>query len=140
MKALRKLLVAAVAVGLAAGTLGLIPLPAVEARPATRLATIPMPTVRVASAGAVGTATPVPLSHLAVRWSGDHDADVEVRWATAAGWQPWQRAAYDADTSEGSGLVYSTLVRAADAVRVDARVVSGPARDIAVVAIDTTHA
>jgi hypothetical protein len=113
--------------------------------PATRLVTIPAAAVR-ATAAASGTAdpgqaTPFPLSHLAARWTGDEDAVVEIRWGTRAGWQPWQVAPVSYDISEGAGgQVFSSLVRADGADRIEGRAVRGRVDGLQLVAIDTTHA
>src|SRR2546421_2521089 len=111
----RALLVAVVLVVLmAASTAGVLPMPHVVAAPASRLAEIPMPVARAAAiSGGNGRATPFPLSHLAVKWQGDEAASVEVRWATAAGWQPWQAVDVNHDLTEGAGgTVFADLVRA----------------------------
>src|SRR5207237_1051052 len=90
--------------------------------------------------GDEGQATPFPLSHLAARWQGDEGAAIDVRWATAAGWQPWQRLEVWHDMTEGAGgTVFAAWVRADDAVRVDARVIAGHVSDLGLVVIDATH-
>ena len=90
---------------------------------------------------AAGEAVPFPATHLGARWSGAHDAQVEVRWRRdGGGWSPWQplEVAHDLE-DEARGLVYSGIVRADGAVRVQARVVTGEATDVEVAAIDTEN-
>src|SRR5438045_1529769 len=91
-------------------------------------------------AAAAPTTMPYPLSHVAVTWTGSEDAVVRVRWAADGGdWQPWQTVQVDHDmTDGGDGTVYSSLLRADGAVRVDVEAVAGDARDLKVVAINAT--
>src|SRR4051812_48927343 len=98
-----KLMVVVVVVGTMTTGIGFVPASIVSASPATRIATLtvrPTATAATASPAAnsaspggagddIGQPTPFPLSHLAARWTGDETAVVEVRWATASGWQPW---------------------------------------------------
>jgi hypothetical protein len=81
-----------------------------------------------------------PASHLAVRWRGDPEATVELRWRDAddAGWRPWQAVEHDLDMTTGE-VVYSSLATVEQAARVQTRVTAGDARDVEVVAIDTRY-
>src|SRR5688500_15955654 len=75
-----------------------------------------------------------PASHLGVRWRGDEEAAVEVRWDDG----DWQPVHHNEDMTTGD-TVYADLVGVEQAERVEARVVAGDARDVQVVAIDTRH-
>jgi hypothetical protein len=89
---------------------------------------------------AAGEAVDFPATHLALRWTGSHDASVQVRWRTAAGWQPWQGVAVAHDLEDSDrGVVYSGLLRAPGAVRVQTRVLAGPASDVEVAALDAEN-
>ena len=146
---MRKFLVGFTVAVLGGGLLAVVPAPVVAEAPATRSAVIEMPAVPTVASAAVGAAsakdtegqaTPWPLSHLGVRWTGDAAAALEVRWATGGVWQPWQRVEANHDMTDATGgPVFSSLLRAPDANRVDVRVVSGQVADVAVIAIDTTH-
>src|SRR5438874_4925930 len=119
----------------------------VEAEPATRIATMSAPSTSTRAAAAAptasdpGQATPFPLSHIAAKWIGDAAAQVDVRWSTpAGGWQPWARFEIDHDLTDGAaGQVFTGLLRATDATRVEAHVAGGLVSDLQLVAIDTTH-
>src|SRR3954447_22199330 len=125
------------------GVLAVVPAPTVSAAPANRVARISMASSHAASSASrsdAGQATSWPLSHLAVTWTGDPAARVEVRWRDGGGWRAWQTVEGSHDMTDGAnGNGQSTLLRAPDATRVDTRS-SGDARDLTVIAIDTTHA
>jgi len=108
-----------------------VPVRMVEGGPATRMALLDEPD------RPTGEALPFPATHLGLRWSGAHDATVEVRWEVGGAWQPWQAApvAHDLE-DEARGLVYSGILVAAGAERVEARVAAGDATDVEVAAID----
>jgi len=81
-----------------------------------------------------------PATHMAVRWSGEDDADVRLRWRTDAGWQPWEQVtvAHDLEDHE-RGVVYSGLVLAPGATRVQTRVAGGTASEVEVAALDAEN-
>jgi hypothetical protein len=102
------------------------------------------PSVRLAEvAAAVGNtvALPHPSSHLGVRWLGDHDDAVQLRWRAAGGhWSDWRDVEPADDLGdERRGVVLSGLVLAADASEAELRVLAGSPRALEVVAIDTRH-
>ncbi|MGH9166053.1 MAG: hypothetical protein ACRDZW_11170, partial [Acidimicrobiales bacterium] len=85
--------------------------------PQTRLAVL-----EDADTGA-GEAVPFPATHLGLRWSGDDQARVQLRWQEDGAWRPWQDAAVAHDLEDDArGLVYSGLVRVDRAGRVETRV------------------
>jgi len=80
---------------------------------------------------------PYAASHVVLRWDGDATAQVELRWADEGGaWQPWQAATIDEDggASQESGMFVVT-----DAVKLQARVVSGRAAHLKAVVIDVEN-
>ncbi len=85
---------------------------------------------------------PHPSSHLGLRWQGDDDDALELRWrgSSSPGWSPWQPVVISHDLGdEERGIVLSGLLIATDATAVQVRVVAGDPRAVEVVAIDTTH-
>ena len=89
------------------------------------------------AAGPGGEGVPFPASHVGLRWSGDDHAVVQVRWVVDGVWRAWEDVTVSHDLEDRRHqLVYSGLVRADGASRLEARVVSGNARSIKVVAID----
>ncbi|HVE47414.1 MAG TPA: N-acetylmuramoyl-L-alanine amidase [Acidimicrobiales bacterium] len=110
----------------------LVPVPMAWSSPETRMAVL---------AGATqpgGEDTSFPVSHAGVRWTGDDDAQVQLRWAVDGSWRPWQDVTVSHDLEdEAKGLIYSGLIRLEGASEVEARVVAGRARSVQVVAIDT---
>src|SRR5437867_913162 len=119
---LRKLIVGVIALVAATAALGLVPVHVTTITvPATRIAVVPVGSTYGAPAGVGalaagdddGDATPFPLSHLALEWTGDPSATVAVRWRTSNGWLPWEPVEVNADMTAGAGsTVYSQLLRA----------------------------
>ncbi|HEX2038375.1 MAG TPA: peptidoglycan recognition protein, partial [Acidimicrobiales bacterium] len=112
----------------AIGLVQLAPVPMAWSAPATRTAVVPGAVLRG------GAELAFPASHVGVRWQGDEEAAVEVRWDGG----PWQPVHHNEDMTTGD-VVYADLVGVGRAERVEARVVAGEARDVQVVAIDTRH-
>jgi hypothetical protein len=112
----------------AVGLVQLAPVPMAWSAPATRIATVRGAVLRG------GADLSFPASHLGVRWRGDEEAVVEVRWDGG----PWQPVHHNEDMTSGDA-VFADLVGVDGAERVEARVVAGDARDVQVVAIDTRH-
>jgi hypothetical protein len=84
---------------------------------------------------------PHPSSHLGVRWTGDEDLSLNLRWRGAGGpWRPWVpvEIAHDLGDEEAE-IRLSGLIVADDAVDAQVRVLKGAPRDLEVVAIDTEH-
>ena len=87
-----------------------------------------------------GEEVPFPASHVGLRWSGDENAVVQVRWAVDGTWRPWEDVTVAHDLEDRRRrLVYSGLVRTDGASKLQTRVVSGQARSVKVVAIDTEN-
>ncbi|HUP68332.1 MAG TPA: N-acetylmuramoyl-L-alanine amidase [Acidimicrobiales bacterium] len=109
-----------------------VPVPMAWSAPGTRMAVLadaPRPG---------GQDTSFPVSHVGLRWAGDDDAVVQLRWAVGGTWRPWQDVSVSHDLEDHErGLVYSGLMRVDGASRIEARVVAGRARSLQVVAIDT---
>ncbi|MDP9388273.1 MAG: hypothetical protein M3Q48_10295, partial [Actinomycetota bacterium] len=115
-----------------AGTV--VPVRTALGAPATRLAVLD----EADAAG--GDDIGFPATHLGLRWTGEDDAVVEVRWLADGRWQGWQAVTVAHDLEdERRGLVYSGLVRAPNASRVQARVAAGSASDVEVIALDTVN-
>jgi hypothetical protein len=129
---LRKHLVRVAVVVTAVGLVQLAPVRMAWSAPATRLET-----VREAVAG-VGARLSFPASHLAVRWQGEHEARVQLRWHDGTRWGDWRAVEHNEDMSTVD-VVYGDLLGVERAQRVQARVVGGGARDVEVVAIDTRY-
>ena len=115
----------------------LVPVRVAWSLPRARMATLQ--TGAVTAPG--GTATPFPVSHVAVTWTGDPGALVELRFQDVGrGWTRWSRVEADPDLADPTGQhVYSRLDRVGDAGRVEVRLRAGDARDVQAVAIDTEH-
>ncbi|HEX2699880.1 MAG TPA: N-acetylmuramoyl-L-alanine amidase [Acidimicrobiales bacterium] len=124
-------LLVAVVVGAVASV---VPVPMAWSAPRTRLVVLD------ASGGAQGAGVEFAASHLGLRWSGTHEARVQVRWEVGGRWSHWEDApvAHDMDDDE-RGIVYSGLLRVPGASRVQTRVLEGPARHVEVAAIDAEH-
>jgi hypothetical protein len=122
---------AAAAVVLAAS---LLPIRTAWSEPEVRLR-------EVAVTAGVPVALPWPSSHLGVRWLGEHEDALELRWRPADGtWRAWEPVVVSHDLGdEDSGVVLSGLLGTDDAAEVEVRVLSGAPRSIEVVAIDTAH-
>ena len=110
-----------------------------------------VPSVRIRSLPvAAGTpiALPWPSSHLGVRWQGDEDATIELRWrrpATAGGpgaWSAWApvATAHDMDDPQ-RGISSSGLVPTVGATAAEVRVVAGDVdlATVTLVTIDAVH-
>ncbi len=109
-----------------------IPVPMAWSAPATRMAML------ADAARPGGQQVSFPVSHVGLRWVGDDDAEVELRWAVDGSWRPWQQVTVSHDLEdEERGLVYSGLMRVDGASQLEARVLAGRARAVRVVAIDT---
>ena len=95
--------------------------------------------VAVSAGSPVGL--PWPSSHLGVRWLGEHEDGLELRWRAADGrWSAWEPVVVSHDLGdEERGDVLSGLVGARDAVEAEVRVIAGSPRSIEIVAIDTVH-
>ena len=84
-----------------------------------------------------GEVLPFTASHLGLRWSGDDEDVVELRWMTASGWQPWVEAPIAHDLEDAAaGLIYSGIIGADGAERVETRAGAGSPTGIEVTAID----
>src|SRR5262249_19724452 len=144
LRSVRKLLVGVGVVLWSVTGSGLVPARMATAAPSTRLEVLPVPSamaqVRAASVeDGSGVATPYPLSHVALERAGASAAVVRLRRLAADGWQQWVTVEANHDMIElGDGTVYSSLVRADGATRVETQVVAGDVRDLRVVAIDAT--
>jgi N-acetylmuramoyl-L-alanine amidase-like protein len=120
------------AVGRALGLLVLVAvsLPAAGARAGTE------PRLAVLAMDGAPRSTPFAASHLGVRWEGSEEAAVELRFAGAAGWEPWRRVEVSHDLGdEERGIRLSGLVRAPGATQVQVRSGAG-ARHLEVLVID----
>jgi hypothetical protein len=104
----------------------------------SRLATVP-----VRSDGAAGTATvrlPFPATHIGLRWRGEEDAPVEIRWPGAEGSAAWGAVpVWDDAGDHDAGLVASGLVRPAAGVRRLALRWPAGVSGVKVVVIDAGH-
>ncbi|MGH9181458.1 MAG: N-acetylmuramoyl-L-alanine amidase, partial [Acidimicrobiales bacterium] len=112
----------------------IVPVEMAWGTPETRMALLEEPD------GSSGQSVPFPATHLGLRWSGDDNAVVEVRWERGGVWQAWQPVAVAHDLQDTArGLVYSGILLADGATRVQTRVRSGEAADVEVAALDTEH-
>ena len=127
-KHLRRVMV----IGAAIGLVQLAPVPMAWSAPATRTALVR------GSIVAGGAELSFPASHFGVRWRGDEEAGVELRWHDGDRWSAWQAVEHSEDMSTGD-VVYGALVGVERARRVQARVVGGDAHGVEVVAIDTRY-
>ena len=112
-----------------------LPIRTAWSEPVVRIADVAVAPGEVAS-------LPHPSSHLGVRWVGDEDDQIELRWRpdAAAGWVPWTAVEVSHDLGdEARGVRLSGLLVAEDARHVEVRVVAGAPRSLDVVAIDTVH-
>ncbi|MDP9402318.1 MAG: peptidoglycan recognition protein [Actinomycetota bacterium] len=111
-----------------------VPVPMAWSAPETRMATLADP------ARPGGQEVSFPVSHVGLRWVGDDDAVVQLRWAVDGAWRPWQEVTVSHDLEDRArGLVYSGLMRVDGASELEARVVAGRARSLRIVALDTKH-
>ena len=123
----RRLLVRVLVVLCATSALQLVGMPTSWSAPDTRL------TIRK---GAGAHDLHFPATHLAVRWEGSEEAVVQIRWPGA----DWTDAHASHDLSDDeAGLFFSGMLRVEAVRRVETRVVSGEARNLSVVAIDTEY-
>ncbi|MDQ3757930.1 MAG: hypothetical protein M3394_08785, partial [Actinomycetota bacterium] len=86
-----------------AATVGLVqlaPVPMAWSAPATRTLL-----VRGATAGG-GVDLSFPASHFGVRWHGDEEAGVELRWHDGRAWSAWQPVEHNEDMTTGE-VVYA---------------------------------
>jgi len=124
-------LLVAVLVGVVASV---VPVPMAWSAPETRL------DVLDAAGAAGGEGVEFAATHLGLRWSGSDGAHVQVRWQVDGNWGEWDdvAVAHDLD-DEAHGMVYSGLLQAPGATRVQTRVVGGAAQRVQVAAIDTEN-
>ncbi|MGI8683921.1 MAG: N-acetylmuramoyl-L-alanine amidase [Acidimicrobiales bacterium] len=124
-------LLVAVLVGVVASV---VPVPMAWSAPATRL------DVLDAATAAGGEGVDFTATHLGLRWSGSDAAQVQVRWQVDGKWGEWDDVpvAHDLD-DEAHGMVYSGLLQAPGARRVQTRVVGGGAQRVQVAAIDAMN-
>ncbi len=140
----KRVLQALVAVAaVAAATL--LPIRTAWGAPEVRLTEIPVElpgAVFPSDAGQRPTVTtPSPASHLGVRWVGDSDADIELRWRSADGpWSAFEHVHESDDLGDPARRVrLSDLLLVDNATEVELAVESGRVTDLEVVAIDTKH-
>ena len=103
-----------------------------------------LPEVRVAEIAVANNghvALPSPASHLGVRWIGNDDAELELRWRSHEGpWSAWQHVDASDDLGDPTrGIVLSDLLLVDDATEAEVNLHEGTASDIEVVGIDTQH-
>jgi hypothetical protein len=103
-----------------------------------RVATVP---VRAdGSARTAAVRLPFPATHIGLRWEGEEDAPVEIRWQGTGGWGPWAAVPVWEDAGDhDAGVVASGLLRpAANARRLALRWPAGVAA-VKVIVIDAGH-
>ena len=124
---LRRVVLRVLVVLCATGILQVVGVPTAWSAPETRLAVLK---------GARAHDVAFPATHVGLRWQGSEDAVVELR-GTGAGWQPMP-ASHDLSDDE-AGVFYSGIARVDNVRRLEARVVSGDARNVELIAIDTEN-